>query len=77
MPYKRVFLSAMYDVQIEPTLTDRLHFPLSRQGIIEIVCSIGSNACPIGKAALHLCELGGVFPVHLIPELLDLTINHN
>jgi hypothetical protein len=23
---KRVFISAMYDVQIEPTLADRLHF---------------------------------------------------
>jgi hypothetical protein len=29
MPSKRVFLSAMYDVQIEPTLADCLHFPFA------------------------------------------------
>ena len=54
MPNKHVFVSAMYDVQIEPTLADRPHFPFAvttrNHSIYYLLYySIDYIPCPIGK----------------------------
>ena len=67
MPNDRVFVSAMYDVQIEP-LADRLFAVMTKVSFrLLFYYSMDSIRCPIGKASRVF------FPARLIPERHDLS----